>query len=78
MFSLSVRAYAAISGLIFTLVAMVHLDRLIQQWSMMLGSWHVPMWVSVVGLIVPGYLAFEAFRIAWPMGFRWQSKLPSG
>ena len=78
MFNLSVRAYAAISGLIFTTVAIVHLDRLIQQWSMVLGSWHVPMWVSIVGLIIPGYLAFEAFRIAWPMGFRRQTTLPPG
>jgi hypothetical protein len=78
MTHLSVRVYAAISGLIFTLVAIAHLDRLIENWSLMLGSLHVPMWVSVVGFLIPAYLAFEAFHIVWPTGFRSHAKFPGG
>jgi hypothetical protein len=49
---------------IFLLVAIAHLLRLISQVEVLVGGATVPMWVSVVGLIVPGALAAALWREA--------------
>ena len=74
MSHLSVRAYAAVSGVIFTLVSILHLARLIEQWNFVIGGWEAPMWISILGLIIPAYLAYEAFHLVWPIGFRTHAK----
>jgi hypothetical protein len=76
MFHLSMRVYAAVSAVIFTLVALAHLARLLEQGSIVLLGWNVPMWFSVIGLIVAGYLAFEGFHFAWPNAFHGRTGLP--
>ena len=38
--------------------------RIIFDWSAMLGSWSVPMWLSWVALIVTGALAYFGFSLA--------------
>jgi hypothetical protein len=77
MAHLSVRAYAAVSGMIFSVVAIFHLFRLVEHWNVTLGGWNAPLWVSVLGLVVPAYLAFEAFHLARPMEFPARDKLTS-
>jgi hypothetical protein len=54
-----------ISGWIFTAVAVLHGLRLVFGWSAVIGSWSFPPWLSVIGLLVAGYLAFVAFRLAF-------------
>jgi len=49
---------------VFSLVAIAHLLRLISQVEVLVGGATVPMWVSVVGLIVPGALAVALWREA--------------
>lgn len=58
------RNYLLISGIVFGIVALVHADRLIEKWPIQLGSWNVPMWISVVGLIGTGALSYWALRAA--------------
>ena len=50
--------------LVFSLVAVAHLLRLTFQVEVLVGSATIPMWVSVVGLIVPGALAVALWREA--------------
>lgn len=57
------KAYAAVSGFIFALVAVLHLVRLLGQWDVMIAGWSVPMSVSIVGLLVAGFLSFAGFRM---------------
>jgi len=52
------------AALVFALVAAAHLLRLISQVEVMVGGATIPMWVSVVGLIVPGALAVALWREA--------------
>jgi uncharacterized membrane protein len=59
---MSQRTFLVIAGLIFLLVAIVHLARLLLKWTVVFNGWTVPMWVSVVALIVAGYLAFEGLK----------------
>jgi hypothetical protein len=55
--------YAIVSGVVFFLIALVHLLRLVLQWDMTIDSWQVPAWVSVVTVLVAGLLSFRGFRL---------------
>jgi len=57
-----------IAALLFALVAVAHLVRLIFQIEVLVGSATIPMWVSVVGIIVPGALAVALWREAQASG----------
>jgi len=61
---MSRRAYLLITAVIFSLVALLHLVRIIFGWNAMLGSWSAPMWLSWVALIVTGALAYFGFSLA--------------
>jgi hypothetical protein len=62
--AMSRRAYLLVTAVIFSLIALLHLVRIIFGWSAMLGSWSVPMWLSWVALIVAGALAYFGFSLA--------------
>jgi len=46
------KAFVIVSTFIFALVAIMHLLRLTLGWSVMLGMTSVPLWVSVLALLV--------------------------
>lgn len=54
--------YSAVSGVLFSLVAIAHLLRIVYGMSIQVDEYAVPMFVSWVGLTVPAGLAFWAFR----------------
>ena len=58
------KAFATITAVIFSLVALLHLLRLVMGWSIVIDSWTVPMWVSWVGLVVAGGLSYYGARLA--------------
>lgn len=47
---------------LFTLVAIAHLLRLIYGVDLTVGDWSAPEWVSVVGVIVPGGIAWLLWK----------------
>jgi hypothetical protein len=51
------RVYIGIAALIFALVALSHASRLAFGWQVQVGSHHIPMSVSWVGLVVTAILA---------------------
>ena len=53
--------YAAVSALIFAVVAIVHLVRLAKHWPVQIGSVAVPMSASWVGLLVALLMAIWGF-----------------
>jgi hypothetical protein len=55
-----------VAVVVFGLVAVAHLLRLVFQTEVLVGGAAVPMWVSVVGLIVAGALALALPREAGP------------
>lgn len=59
---MSQKTFSLIAGLVFLIVAIAHLCRFLLKWSVVLNGWSAPMWISVVALIVGGYLAFEGLR----------------
>lgn len=60
---MTVRSYAAISSIIFLLVAILQLLRVVLNWDVMISGWHVPTWASIVAVVVAGFLSFTGFRL---------------
>ena len=58
------KMFATIGTVIFALVALLHLLRLVMGWSIVIESWTVPMWLSWVGLVLAGGLAYFGTRLA--------------
>ena len=54
-------AYAAVSALIFTIVAVMHLVRIINRWPVVIGPRNISMNVSWAGLVVAALLAIWGF-----------------
>jgi hypothetical protein len=57
------RYYLRVSGTLFALIAVGHLLRLLYRVPAELGQWVVPLWLSVIGLLLPAALALWAFRL---------------
>lgn len=54
--------YCVVSGVFFSVVALVHLLRIVYGMSIQVDEFVVPMFVSWAGLCVSGALAIWAFR----------------
>ena len=58
------RLYYIITGTIFGGAALIHLGRLTNHWTVTIGTWTAPLWLSVVGMTIAGSLSVWAFRLA--------------
>jgi len=54
-------AYAAITALIFAIVALAHIVRIINRWTVQIGPLSVSMSVSWAGFVVAALLAIWGF-----------------
>ena len=61
---MSEKKFLIISGLIFLVVAVIHVLRLALGWQVTIGDWSVPMWVSWVACVLAGYLAYEGLKLS--------------
>jgi hypothetical protein len=57
------KAFSMVAGVIFAVVALLHLVRIFMQWTVVIGDWSVPKSVSWVALIVSGGLALLGLRL---------------
>ena len=53
----------ATAGIVFALVAVMHLVRLYFQFPIYFGTTLVPLWVNVVGLVISAALSFWMFFV---------------
>ena len=58
------RLYFLITTIIFGLVACLHLLRLVNHWSVIIGPWTMPMWISWIGLGLSGFLFIWSLKSA--------------
>jgi hypothetical protein len=56
------RLFSLVAGIIFSLVALLHALRLLRGWHVVIGDLSVPVWLSWLGLVIAGYLAYQGFR----------------
>ncbi len=62
--SVSQRTFSLTAGALLLLIAVAHLVRVILGGTIVIEGIAIPMWPSVVAVIVMGYLAFEGFRLS--------------
>ena len=58
------KTFSVVAGVIFALVALLHLLRIYMGWPVVIGTWTAPMWVSWIGLVVAGGLSYFGLRLA--------------
>ncbi|HWA31998.1 MAG TPA: hypothetical protein VG694_00895 [Candidatus Paceibacterota bacterium] len=58
------KKFHRVAGVVFTLVALLHLSRLLFGWNFVLGSWAVPYWINALGAVITAFLAYAAFSLA--------------
>jgi len=56
------KPYSTIAVVVFAIVAVLHLVRIGMGWEVIVNYITIPMWVSVVGAIIPGSLAILLWR----------------
>lgn len=60
---MSQQAFLTVSGTIFSVIALLHLARILAGWPVHIGTFEAPTWFSWVSVVVAGSLAFSAFRL---------------
>ena len=60
----SSRVLFSVVGMIMAAVALIHFLRLIFGWSVVIGGWDAPLWISWIGIIVAAYISYASFHLA--------------
>jgi hypothetical protein len=60
---MSQKTFSLTAGVLFLLIALGHLLRVALGATFVVEGLAVPMWASVLAVIVMGYLAYEGFRL---------------
>jgi len=60
----TMRAYLQISGVVFGVIALLHVARLLLGWPAQIADWPGPLWISWLAIPAAGVFSFWAFRLA--------------
>ena len=58
------KTFTRTAGAIFTVIAVLHLLRVLLGWDAVIGGWQVPTCLSWLALAVSGFLAYTAFKLS--------------
>ena len=58
------KTFSLVAGVIFAVVALFHLAQIFMEWTVIIGDWSIPMWVSWIALVVAGGLALLGLRLS--------------
>lgn len=62
---MKLQTYSMIVGIIFLLVAILHLVRAIYSWQLLVNnSFSLPVWISWVGFVVASVLSYFGFKFS--------------
>jgi len=61
---MSHKSFCLVAGIIFMIIALLHLLRVIYDWGAVIGGWPVPKWISWLALVIVGYLGYEGLRLS--------------
>jgi hypothetical protein len=56
------KTVSLVAGIIFALVALLHLVRIFIEWPVIIGDWSIPIWASWIALVAGG-LALLGLRL---------------
>ena len=54
--------FTTVAVVVFSLVALLHVLRLLYGWEVIVGGMMIPMWASVLGAVIAALLAVMVFR----------------
>jgi hypothetical protein len=54
------KLFHLIAGTVFALVALLQALRIYMGWSVVIGGWSAPMWISWIAIVVAGGLSYFA------------------
>ena len=57
------RTYIQVSGVLFGVIALLHMVRLLLDWPAQIAGWDVPLWISWVAIVAAGALCAWAFSV---------------
>lgn len=57
------KTYFAVTGILFLIIMVVHAVRLMMEWNVVVGGFAVPLWFSVAGALLAGFLSYAALRL---------------
>lgn len=60
----SSRSFHVLIGVIFAIVALLHLSRLIMGWELIIGGWNAPYWLNALGAVVAAALSYMSFHLS--------------
>ena len=58
------KTFFVLAGVIFAMVALLHLLRIFMGWPVLIGSWMAPMWLSWIALVVAAGLSYFGLGLA--------------
>lgn len=64
MKAMNKKTFLTVVGVIFSVIAILHLLRAVLGWNAVIGTFSVPMWLSWVAVVVAAFLAYSAFKLA--------------
>ena len=57
-------AFSLVAGVVFGLIALGHLLRIVLGVPFVVSDINIPMWASIVAVVVTGFLSYEGFHFA--------------
>ncbi len=57
------KTFSTVTLVIFSLIALLHVLRLVYGWNAVIAGWEVPMWLSGLSVVLAGYLAYSVFKL---------------
>jgi hypothetical protein len=64
MANMNQKAFALTAGVVFLLIAIGHLARIVFGVSFVVQEIAVPMWASLIAVVITGYLAYQGLRLS--------------
>lgn len=61
---MSERIFSLTAGIVFLLITLAHLARVVWSMPVVVQGVFVPVWASVVALVVTAFLSYEGFHFA--------------
>lgn len=56
------KKFILVVSIFFTLLAVAHLLRMVYGWQVTVASQEIPLWVSGIGIVIPGIFALVGFN----------------
>ncbi len=57
------KKFILVASIFFTILAVVHLLRMVYGWQVAIASQEIPLWVSGIGIVITGIFALVGFSL---------------